>query len=445
MDDALIIGAGLSGLRAATRLAERGLSVRVLEARDRVGGRTLTREFSGARLDLGGQWMGPTQTRLAALAGELGLQTFPTAIDGIKVLERARGVGTYRGAIPALPLLQLPELHFLFKRTDTLMNAVPVDRPDRAKHARDWDSETVESWKRRRIRGPAVREMLDVFVRAVFGAEPAELSVLHFFFYLRTGGGLLSLAEADGGAQQTRFVEGTQTFSERLAAQLGDRVTLSAPVRRLTTAADGVVAQTDVGEFRARRAVVAIPPTLAGRVEYDPPLPAARDALTQRTPMGATTKCLAFYDRPFWREAGRSGEIVSSLGPVSFTYDNSPPRGAPHNLVAFVVGDAARRFAGQPDALRAAVLEQLARLLGAEAARPNDFVVQDWATEPWTRGCPVALFAPATWTATGDALRAPCGLIHWAGTETATEWCGYLEGALQAGERAAEEVAAALA
>lgn len=437
----MVVGAGLSGLRAARRLVDGGASVTVVEARDRVGGRTESVCYDGGVVDLGGQWIGPTQQRLRSLAVEAGVDLFPTHTDGLKVLERARGLSTYKAAIPSLGLLPLAELHVTLKRADRLMGQVSLSHPERAAHAADWDLTTLESWKRAHVRQGSVREMLDVAVRTIFGAEPGELSMLHFLFYLNSGGGLLSLAETEDGAQQARFAQGAQTFSTFLASGLGDAVVTGAPVRAVEHADDGVVVRTDVGDFRGRYAVFAIPPMLAGRIDWSPGLPADRDQLTQRYPMGATTKCFAFYDEPFWRRAGRSGEAVSSLGPLTVTFDNSYRDGPPWMLLGFLVGQPARYWAGRPaEERKRAVLAHLVRLHGPEAAHPTRYVERCWADEPWTRGCPVGVATPGTWTQLGHALRAPIGPLHWAGTETAREWNGYLEGALEAGDRAAREV-----
>ena len=439
--DVVVVGAGLSGLRAARRLVDGGATVTVLEARDRVGGRTLSVAHEGGVIDLGAQWIGPAQHRLRELAIDAGVDLFPTHTEGEKILERAAGRSTYRGAIPSVNLFALTELQLALKRTDRLMSEVSLSHPERSARAAEWDALTVEGWARAHIRQTAVRELIEVAVRTIFGAEPGELSMLHFLFYLNSGGGLLNLAEVEGGAQQARFVQGAQRFSTWLADALGDAVVTGAPVRAVEHGPDGVVVTSDRGRFRARYAIFAIPPALASRVAWSPALPAARDQLTQRYPMGATTKCFAFYDQPFWRRAGRSGEAVSSLGPLTVTFDNSQRDGPPWILLGFLVGKHARHWATRPaDERRRAVTAHLAHLHGPEAARPVRYIEHCWADEEWTRGCPVGVATPGTWTQLGSALRQPVGPLHWAGTETAREWNGYLEGALCAGDRAAREV-----
>lgn len=439
--DVVVVGGGLAGLSTARELTRGGARVVVLEARERVGGRTLSREHDGRVVDLGGQWLGPTQDRALRLADELGLHRFPTWHEGRKVLERRSGVSSYASAIPSLPLLSLGQLHLAIKAVDKLMEKVPLDDPTAARRAAEWDGETLESWKQRYLRGEAVREVLDAAVRTIFGAEPAEISFLHFLFYLRSGGGLLRLAEVREGAQEWRLAEGAQTLSTRLADQLGDAVVLSAPARTVRQEDGHVTVETDRGAFRGDFAVVAMAPALAGRLVYHPALPPDRDALTQRMPMGATIKCIACYREPFWRSRGFSGEAVSSQGPISITYDNSAHDGPPYALVAFVVGAHARRLSLRPpEERRGAVLRHLTGLFGADAAEPTAFLEQDWSREEWTRGCPVAFLPPGGWTTAGAALRRPVGRIHWAGTETARVWAGYLEGALESGERAAREI-----
>jgi monoamine oxidase len=197
---------------------------------------------------------------------------------------------------------------------------------------------------------------------------------------------------------------------------------------------------------RARRAIVAVPPTLAGRISYDPPLSARRDQLTQRMPQGTVIKTMAVYGHPFWREEGLSGQAASDVGPARVVFDNSPPDGRPGVLLGFLEGRLARQWGARPAAdRREAVLAGHARLFGERAAKPEHFIERVWSEEEWTRGCYGCLMITGGWTEYGSALRAPIGLLHWAGAETATVWNGYMDGAVRSGERAASEVLAALA
>lgn len=444
--DVVIVGAGLAGLTAARELAAGGVKVAVVEARDRVGGRTLSRDIGGCRMDLGGQWIGPGQHRVARLAEALGVTTFPTHCRGRKVLCAEGRVSTYAGTIPSLPPHQLLLLELTIRRLEHLRRRVPPNHPLSAPAAERLDAQTLAAWQRLAVPSRPVRDVLDAAVRVIFGAEAGELSLLHFLFYASAGGGFMHLCEIEGGAQQDRFTLGAQEISLRMAEALGDQVILGAPVRRIAQDGDGVTVHTDRGAFRGRYAIVAVPPALAGRIDYDPALPALRDGLTQRFAMGATVKCITTYDTPFWRAAGLSGEAVCTGSPVTVVFDNSPRDGASGALLSFVVGRAARAWSARPPAdRRADVLTALKRFFGPRAADPIDYVEFDWSEEPWTRGCPTGTLPPGALTAFGGALRAPVGRIHWAGTETAISYPGYMEGAIESGERAALEVAGRLA
>ena len=440
--DVVIVGAGMAGLSAALELQRAGRSFVVLEARDRAGGRLESRQIGdGVWIDVGGQWVGPTQDRLYALARANGAATFPTWTAGENVVELGGRLTRYTGTIPKLRPHVVADVGQAMVRLGRMAKKVPLDAPWNAPKAKQWDSQTVWSWMRRNMATPTGREMMEIAVKAVWAAMPADVSLLHMLFYIASAGNFDLLLDTDGGAQQDRFVEGAGTLATRVAEGLGDQVVLGAPVRRIEWSADGVRLIADSAEVRAQRAIVAVPATLAGRIAYDPPLPGYRDQLTQRVPMGAVIKCFAIYDEPFWRGEGMSGSTVSGSGPLTLTVDNSPQSGSPGILVGFLEGDHARSFGRVPaHERRAAVLANLVQLLGPRAGQPEDFIEKSWAEEEWSRGCYEGYTPPGVLTAFGPALREPIGPIHWAGTETATKWNGYIDGALQSGERAAREV-----
>jgi monoamine oxidase len=287
------------------------------------------------------------------------------------------------------------------------------------------------------------RAVLEISIEAVWGAEPADVSLLHILFYINSAGGFDALLDTEGGAQQDRFVGGSQLVSIRLAEQLGDVVRLRTPVRRIEHGAAGATVDADGARVRARQVVVALPPTLAGRLVYDPPLPGLRDQLTQRMPQGTVIKTMAIYERPFWRDDGLSGQALSDAAPARITFDNSPPDGSPGVLLGFLEGRRARELGRlAPEERRRQVLAGHARLFGQRAAEPERYIERAWADEEWTRGCYGCFFPPGGWTSYGEALRRPIGPIHWAGAETGTVWMGYMDGAVQSGERAAGEVLA---
>jgi monoamine oxidase len=444
--DVVVVGAGLAGLALARYLAGEGIDVLVLEARDRVGGRTLSRTIRGARFELGAQWVGPTQHRLLSLARELEIETFPQFHDGKKVLELDGERSTYAGSIPSISVLNLVQTELMVRRVDRMAEYVPLDRPYLAELAEDWDSTTVESFKRSLFGNSAGKKLFDVAARTVFGAEPAELSLLYFLFYLNSAGGFRKLIEIEGAAQQERFVVGAQTLCERLVGKLGDeRVVTDAAVSAIEQRDGAVVVRSAAGEFSAQRVVVAIPPHLTSRIRFEPTLGSAREQLVQRWGMGATVKILAFYETAKWRELGYSGEAVSTDGPISVVFDNCSHDGNVPCLLGFVVGKHARRWSEiDPVERRRQALSTFERLLGAPAAAVVDYHEQDWSTEPWTGGCPVASLGTGALSTFKDAWREPVGRVHWAGTETARHWNGYLEGALESAERVASEVLGAL-
>lgn len=445
--DVVVVGAGLSGVAAARSLRDAGASVALVEARDRVGGRTLSQEVAGTTIDLGGQWLGARQPRLEALTRRLGLRTFPTFHEGKKVLDTGGSLSTYKGTIPTLAPWKLLELHRTLSRVDRMSEGIPTDDPMRAPGAAELDGISLQEWATRHVYSRTARSIMEAAIRVVFGAEARDVSMLYFLYYLRSGGGMMSLVEIADGAQEHRFVEGAQQLSVRLAQPLADEgaLRLGQPVLAIDQDDEGVTVHLRTGRIRARYALVAVPPALAARIDFRPALPAARDLLVQKFPMGATVKCVAFYRRPFWRERGLSGEIVCTRGPVSVAFDNTSHDGAVPSLLAFVVGDPARSWhlRGERER-REAVLSVLARALGSEATRPEHYLEQDWSTEAYSRGCPVGVLGPGALGVAGRSLRQPVGRIHWAGTETATIWTGYLEGALEAAERAATEISGRL-
>jgi monoamine oxidase len=440
--DLVVVGAGLAGLSAAREAVASGASVMVVEARDRVGGRVLNHDIGGgAVVELGGQWIGPTQDRLAALAGELGVETFPTHDEGENVIDYAGSLRRYTGTIPRINPRVLLDVQRAQHKLNRLARRVPLEAPWRASDAARLDAQTAATWMRRNLVTRAGRALLALGIEAVWAAEPEEMSLLHVLFYIRSAGSLEILFDTGGGAQQDRFVGGSQLVPLRLAERLGgERLVLGAPVRRIEHGPDGVAIHADGTLARGRRAIVALAPTLAGRIAYDPPLPGYRDQLTQRMPLGTVGKCMAIYDEPFWRAEGLSGQATSDTGPVKLTYDNSPPGGAPGVLLGFLEGRHARELGRLPaDERRSAVLDCFVRLFGPRAGRPDAYVEQLWAEEEWSRGCYGCHMPTGAWTSYGPALREPIGPLHWAGAECATVWNGYMDGAVRSGQQAARE------
>ena len=445
--DVVVVGGGISGLTTAHDVARTGRSVLVLEARDRVGGRVLNHTLrNGSVVESGGAFVGPTQDHILALAKELGVKTFKEYADGQNTYV-ANGTTThYTGTVPPDPLI-LPDAVQLIARIDQMATEVPVDAPWAAAKAEEWDTISVDQWLRENSVNPQVRTVLQCYLQPCFGAEGPQMSLLFFLWYIATAGNETTpgtFERSSGtpdGAQDSRFVGGSGLIPQRLAARLGDRVALDAPVRKIEQHADHVVVTSDRGQVRAKRVVVAAPPPTVLGIDWYPLLPPKRMMLLERLPMGALMKCDAVYPEPFWRAKGLSGMGLVDSGAVRVSFDNSPADGRVGVLLAFVGGETWERYGTMPLAKRRkAVLEGFAKIVGDEALNPIEYVEHDWTHERWTKGGPVAVAGCGTTTAYGSTIRRPFGRVHWAGTETSTYWSGYMDGAVRAGERAAREV-----
>jgi monoamine oxidase len=444
--DVVVVGAGLAGLSAARILAANDVDVVVLEARNRVGGRVYTQPArDGTLLDLGAQWLGPTQDRLAALSAEVGVSTFRSYDSGDNIEYRNGQRTTYSGAVPTTDPMVTMEIIEKMLDLNIMASEIPLDAPWTAPDAAALDAQTVSTWMEANISSEGARNLVTLAVQSVFSVEPRDLSLLHFLFYIHSGGSLNQLVSVTRGAQESRFSGGAQLVPNRVAEALGPRIILNAPVHTIHQHDAGVRVESDTLTVVAQQAIVAIPPTLAGRLRYRPPLPALRDQLTQRMPMGTVIKVHCLYETPFWRDDGLSGQVTSNDGIVRITFDNSPESGTPGVILSFIEGDEGRVWGQKSiDERRAAVLKCLVRYFGEKAGRPYEYVEQNWAEEEYTRGCYAGYMPTGVWSLYGQALRLPIGRLHWAATETATVWNGYMDGAIQSGERAAAEVLAAL-
>ncbi|WKG05296.1 flavin monoamine oxidase family protein [Mycolicibacterium sp. HK-90] len=441
--DVVVVGAGFAGLSAARALVRLGHQVVVLEGRDRVGGRSSTATIAGVPVDLGGTFVGPTQDAVLALAGELGCRTVPTYDRGKNLIRWHGRVRSYRSTIPRLSMMELFDVSRIQWRFERQCRLIRVDEPWNSPNADRLDGRTLEQWLRSVGAGASTRNLMAIMSRVTWGAEPDEVSMLHATRYIKAAGGLDRMLDVRGGAQQERFPEGTQQIPLRMAEELGDRVVLDAPVNRIERRPDGTVTVAGpAGEVQARAVIVAIPPQHRTGIEFSPPLPTAYTELAAHWPQGNLSKAYAAYERPFWRANGCSGEALSDEGPVFITFDVSPGDSGPGILLGFTD---ARTFDRLPPAQRREqALAGFATLFGDAALEPIDYIDHSWSTEQFAPGGPTAAVPPGSWTQYGRWLREPVDAIHWAGTETADKWTGFLDGAVRSGQRAAAEVTARL-
>lgn len=442
MTDVVVVGAGFSGLTTARLLTQRGLEVVVLEGRDRVGGRSLTDTIAGVPVDLGGTFVGPTQTEVHALAAELGCPTVPTYSQGKNLIQWRGRVRSYRSTIPKLSLLELVDVSRIQWRFERLAKQVPLAEPWTAPGAYQLDAQSLDGWLRSVHAGASTRDLMAIMSRVTWGCEPDEVSMLHAVRYVKAAGGIGPMLDVEGGAQQDRFPGGTQQIAERMAADLGDRVRLGTVVTRIERSADGVVVHAGDASTQARAAVVAIPPQHRDAIAFEPALPPGCAALSKHWPQGRLSKAYAAYETPFWRADGHSGEALSDEGPVFITFDTSPAESGSTQGPGVLLGFTdARTFDPLPAAeRRERVLACFAELFGAKALHPIDYLDYRWGSEEFAPGGPTAAVPPGSWTEFGQWLRRPVDGVFWAGTETADTWTGFLDGAVRSGRRAASEV-----
>ncbi|WP_211359589.1 flavin monoamine oxidase family protein [Actinocorallia herbida] len=452
--DVCVVGGGLSGLTAARDLVAAGKSVVVLEGRDRAGGRVYGMTLGDGTVTEGGaEFIGPTQDRIAALAQSLGVQTFPTYNTGKNVYYRSNKRSTYAtdgllGAVP--PDWGVVDLELAMTTLSGMAATITPGRPWTAAKAEEWDSQTFHTWSRLNTVSAGARFLFDAFISSTLSVRSKEVSLLYVLNYIASAGNAANAGNIDrlintaGGGQELRITGGSQEIPLRLAAQLGDRVKLNTRVRRITL--DGgprALVESDALQVSAKRVIVAMSPQQTASIEFRPGLPASRAQLIQRFPMGSVAKFVAVYPTPFWRADGLTGQAVADSGAIDATFDNSPADGSRGLLMGFVNQTNMRRLHGKSDAeIATACLASFVKLFGAQAAAPSHYAYHLWDADPFSGGGPTGIAAPGVLTEFGEALRAPHALIHWAGTETADFWTGYMDGAVRSGERAASEVVA---
>ncbi|NGM70394.1 FAD-dependent oxidoreductase [Natronolimnobius sp. AArcel1] len=436
--DVGIVGAGLAGLTAARELTDMGLEVVVLEARERVGGRTAAGSLStGDEIDRGAEWIGAEHERVLGLVEEFNLELCEQYDSGTDRIGAIGELFDHENRFQALPPESAAELREALEQIETLRRDVPHQGPDSDK----WDATTLESWKRETMETEAAREAFDAFVRAEYTVEPSQISLLYLLDTVDAAGGFGMNADSVSAAEEYRLVGSTQQLARGLADDLVEAIRLSEPVRRIDRRGGDVTISSDDGRYAVSDAIIAIPPPLIGRIDHEPPLPARRQGLIQRMPMGSIIKCFAAYEEPFWRDDGYSGSVLSADGVVTEIADGTHSKTDRGLLVGFIAGANALEWGDRPTAeRRERVLEDFSRYFGPRANEPVTYTDEVWSKTQWSTGGYNAAMTPGTLTTCGDVLREPVGRVHWAGSETALEWRGFMEGAISSGDRVTNEV-----
>jgi len=444
--DVVVVGAGATGLTIATDLEKAGFSTIVVEARDRIGGRLRTETIGGAVLELGGQWVSPDQTALIATLAELGLETFERYRDGESVYVDATGKATrFTGDLfPTSPATQA-EIERLIALLSALTAEVDPAEPWNHPRAAELDAQSFEAWLEQNSDDAEARANVGLFIAEAMITKPSHsFSVLQALLMAASAGGFEHLVDADFILDR-RVVGGLQQVPLLLAAKLGDRVHLGQPARSIDHDDDGVVVTTDDLVVRARRVVVAVPPNLYGRIQYNPALPPVRQQMHQHLSLGLVIKVHAVYPTPFWRAAGLSGTAFSPFQIAHEAYDNSGFGEEAGTLVAFVAGETADAMLALPAAERqASILNSLASYFGDEARTPTVYFESDWVSEEWTGGAYAASFDLGGLSRWGADLRSPVGNIRFASSDLAAEGYQHVDGAIRIAHDVAAELAATL-
>ncbi|MGO4617451.1 flavin monoamine oxidase family protein [Nocardia sp. 2YAB30] len=441
--DYCVVGGGFAGLTAALRLKQAGRSVAMLEARDRLGGRTFTEmREDGSWIDRGGAWIGPGQDRIYALMNEFGVPNYKQYTDGEAMMVVDGKQHRYTGTIPwTMSPWAAMNLGAVFLELGQMCKSIPLEAPWAAKDADKWDKITLAHWLDSNVLSKPACDLLDTAIAGCYTSAASEVSLLFVLYQMASGGGPGFVLGVKDAAQDARPVGGMGAIYRPMAAQIGDSIHLAQPVRHIEQDAAGVTVRSDEMTVRARRVIVAVPLAIASQIRYEPMLPVDRSFLHQRMPSGSIFKISVVYDEPFWRRDGLSGQSAKPGSPATITIDACTDTARPGVMCVITEGPIAREI-GQLDEAerRKAILGELVERFGGKAGSPVDYIEQNWSAERYSGGGMLSHAPTGVLTQFGHALRKPCGRIHWAGTESSAAMCGWIDGAIRSGERAAIEV-----
>ncbi len=439
----IIVGAGFAGLTAAKLLHEQKISFILLEARERIGGRVYsktTEEFG--HIELGGQWVGHSQNELYSLLKEYDLNLFPTYNTGKNTVCINNKIKHYSGLIPKIDIPSLINIDYLIKDLNKKATQIDLTEPWKSPKAKQWDSITLAQYISGKSWFTNSTSILNAGLETLFAVNSAEISLLQALFYIRSGKNLDVLLSIDEGAQQHRVSEGMHSLAFKMSQPFQDRIHLNEAVLAIHQDGRETTVMTSSNSYISEKVILTIPPVIIPRIDYDPVLSPLKLQLCQRVPMGLVIKSYAVYSSPFWREDGLSGQVVTDeTYPFQTVFDNTEPNGQKGKLLAFIIADRARNMLKYTENERKnIVLEHLASIFGSKALTPLAYYEKCWADEIWSSGCYAGMRIPGAWISYKGVLAKPEGNIHFAGTETADVWNGYIEGAILSAKRVVKEI-----
>ncbi|CAF1040938.1 unnamed protein product [Didymodactylos carnosus] len=453
--DLIIVGAGLTGLCAARTLLKTGhenISFKILEARDRVGGRTQNQHFQlgshSTVVDIGGQWIGPSQNNVLNLIQEL---------EGLELVEQTWVTKKSGAGEPGLyevlrrkplTLEENQEVIEINRRLEQMALLLTVEEPFKCEQANKWDLISIGEYFRQNVKYENARQELELEVVSLTACSADKLSLLYWLIFLRSiPGGYTSLDDGVNGAQHYKLTTGAQNISVLLAQQLArkygqDCIEYEQPVQTVNYEEDTVIRVITANrEYSCRRLLLAFAHTLLLQIQFSPKLPKIYQELSSSMIMGQCIKTIFIYNQAFWRINNVTNEELSSEqaleGPCYNLFEAPLHNDTHHALIGLIVGDLASKWSKRPEEdLIQAITTQYQRLYSCPDAIPIKTCIQYWPNEIYSGGCYAGTFPPKVLTKYHHLLRKPIidERIWCASTETALQWIGYMEGAIQAGE-----------